>query len=100
MCGDSRSSHRSTLFPIVTVEGTRVSAVAAFSGDSFTTTTACHSTVVTRATALGAMRHGKFSLFLSDLEHFLAKRPQSAIQCLVNGGNRRSGVLGSSLRSD
>jgi hypothetical protein len=51
-----------TLFPIATVEGTSVSAVAAFSGDSFGTTTVGHSSVVTRASAFGAMGHGEFSL--------------------------------------
>ena len=51
-----------TIFPIATVAGTCVSAVAAFSGDSSTTTTFCHFTVVTRATAMGAMRNGEVSL--------------------------------------
>jgi hypothetical protein len=53
--------------PIGTVGGTCVSAVAAFSGVAFTTTTVCHFTVVTCAPALGAMRNGEISLQHVDM---------------------------------
>jgi hypothetical protein len=56
-----------TIFPIGTVRGTCVSAVAAFTGVVFTTTTVCQFTVVTCAAALGAMRNGEISLQHVDM---------------------------------
>ena len=56
-----------TIFPIGTIGGTCVSAVAAFSGVAFTTTAVGHFTVVTCATALGAMGNGEISLQHVDM---------------------------------
>ena len=56
-----------TVFPISAVGGTGVGAIAARSGDGSATATVYDSTVVTRATAFGAMGSGEVSLKHVDM---------------------------------